>query len=93
MSNYLEVDEAARDKKLLDQLDALDRGEWMAIVRFMAPRLIDANQKLLLDAIGREAERRAESNRSSAKFGSSAAWFYLAEVFDHIGLKVEIATK
>lgn len=76
--------------KLIETLDAMERSQWTAIVRWMLDRIVGDDQAMATTILWREAARRMESANKfqSDEKRKKTAEDCLVEVFRDVGARL-----
>ena len=79
--------------KLIDVLDAMERSQWTAMVRWMLDRIVGDDQAMATTILWREAARRMESANKfqSDEKRKKTAEECLVEVLRDVGAKLVVS--
>ncbi len=79
--------------KLIDSLDAMERSQWTAMVRWMLDRIVQDDQAMAATILCRESARRMESANKfqSDEKRKKTAEECLVEVLRDVGAKLVVA--
>lgn len=76
------------EKNLLDGLDKMGQSEWVALVRWIAPKLCEDNPQFLIEIIVSRGKKIADHMRASSAAEVNER---IAMTFTEVGVKLAIA--